>query len=235
MHSTSDLIKFTHTRKYDKFFPELIRKDGEDGLRWYSEDSKLWVPSMTTVISNANEGKFDDWVKREGKEKTDAIKKIATERGTKLHKVIEEYLKNEDITQLDEYHNTMVKWMFNSVKFYLDTRIDMIACQETRMISRKFKLAGTVDLIANIDNELAVADYKNSYREKPEEWLEDYFVQLAGYFLMFSELTGVVPKKLVVILMTQQNEIQIVERRNIRKYAMKLYEYTKKFYADHPQ
>ena len=119
--------------------------------------------------------------------------------------------------------------MFKSAKFYLDTRLDNIYKQETPMYSNRLCLAGTVDLICEVDGELAIVDFKTSAKEKPEEWLEDYFVQLSAYWAMFSEKTGVVQKKLVVFLVGENGDIQIVERRNIMYYLTTLQDYASKF------
>jgi genome maintenance exonuclease 1 len=188
---------------------------------------------MTTVIGAADPDKFKEWEKKKGKERADYIKLCATDRGTKLHKVIEVYLENGDYQSLDEYQEVKIQWMFKSAKFYLDIHFDNIVCQERRMLSRRLGVAGTTDYIGDFTNELTVVDYKGSMKEKPEEWIEDYFVQLAGYWAMFSETTGVVPKKLVVFLMTEQMEIQIVERRNIMYYLEKLRHYVNLFTRQH--
>jgi hypothetical protein len=223
---------FTHNTELHHHF-KTIHRDHKNGMRWYSEDKKLWVPSMTTVISAANPGKFDEWEKKKGKERAEYIKLCATDRGTKLHKVIEVYLQNEDFTALDEWKEVKIQWMFRSAKVELDRRFNNIVCQERRMLSQRLKIAGTTDYIGDVDMELAVADYKGSAKEKPETWLEDYFVQLAGYWAMFVETTGVIPKKLVVFLMTEQMEIQIVERRNIMHYLDKLHHYVNLFQQQH--
>ena len=97
------------------------------------------------------------------------------------------------------------------------------------MKSDKLCLAGTVDLICEVDGELSIVDFKTSAKEKPEEWLEDYFVQLSAYWAMFSERTGVVPKKLVVFLVGENGDVQIVERRNIMKYLTTLRDYADQF------
>lgn len=210
-----------------------IYRQHKNGMRWYSEDKKLWVPSMTTVISAAHPGKFDEWEKKKGKERAEYIKLCATDRGTKLHKVIEVYLENGDYRALDEWKEVKIQWMFLAAKPELDRLFNNIVCQEQRMLSRRLKIAGTTDYIGDVDCELAVADWKGSAKEKPETWLEDYFVQLAGYWAMFVETTGIVPKKLVVFLMTEQMEVQIVERRNITHYLDKLHHYVNLFQQNH--
>ncbi len=46
---------------------------------------------------------------------------------------------------------------------------------------------------------------------------------------MFSERTGVVPKKLVVILVAEDGTVQIVVRRNIMNYLLTLRDYANQF------
>ena len=97
------------------------------------------------------------------------------------------------------------------------------------MFSNRLCLAGTPDLICDFDGELSIVDFKTSENPKPEEWLEDYFVQLSAYWAMFSERTQVVPKKLVVFLVTESGEVQIVERTNPLDYLKTLTHYVDQF------
>ena len=100
------------------------------------------------------------------------------------------------------------------------------------MRSTKLELAGTVDLIAEFDGELSIIDFKTSEREKPEEWLEGYFVQLSAYWAMFAEATGVVPTQLVVFLVAENGDIQIVKKDNPLHYLRILRDYASQF-AEH--
>jgi len=209
-------------------FGDLNRMMNE-GVRFYEVDDQTLYPSVTSVISFISGKKFADWRAKVGNEEANRITKHATTRGTRLHSVFEHYINNEDYESLDEYQVPLIQLMFKAAKFYLDTRLDNIYQQETPMYSNRLCLAGTVDLICEVDGELAIVDFKTSAKEKPEEWLEDYFVQLSAYWAMFSEKTGVVPKKLVVFLVGENGDVQIVERRNIMKYLTTLQDYVSKF------
>lgn len=225
---------FTHSNVYSEKFPTLVREE-VNGVRYYKQEgSDILMPSVTSVIASYDPGKLDWWREREGQEKADRLCRQATDRGTRLHKVIEVYLQNGDYQALAEWQHLGVQWMFQTAKFYLDTRIDMIYEQERRMVSHKLKLAGTTDVICELDHEIAVGDIKGSFYEKDEEYMEDYFLQLVFYWAAFSETTGIVPKKLFVFLITQDGTVQIVERRNIMHYLMKLQKYIDKFFATHP-
>ena len=204
-----------------------------EGVRHYGVDDQTAYPSITSVISFINRDKFTAWRQKVGVEAANAKSKRATTRGTRLHKVFEEYCSNREIESLDEYNVPLIQLMFKAAKPYLDDRIGNIYQQETRMCSRKLCLAGTVDLICDFDGELAIVDFKTSEKEKPEEWLEDYFVQLSAYWAMFSEATGVAPKKLVVFLVAENGDVQIVERTNIMDYLETLKDYVSQFVQHH--
>lgn len=219
---------FTHHEEFRSLFPDL-RRLNEGNIRYYKVDGDLSYPSVTSVISYINAEKFAKWRAKVGEEEANRKTKHATTRGTKLHRVFEVYLQNGDYQSLEEWKSPLIQMMFSSAKSSLDSRLNGIYQQETPMHSDKLCLAGTVDLICEVDNELSIVDFKTSAKEKPEEWLEDYFVQLSAYWAMFSEHTGIVPKKLVVFLVGENGDVQIVERKNIMNYLAKLRDYVSQF------
>ena len=219
---------FVHCDDYKGMFTEIPRLM-EDSTRYYKVSDTVIYPSVTSVISFISRKKFADWRARVGEAAANKKTKHATTRGTKLHKVLEVYIDNGDYQSLDEYQSPLIQLMFKAAKSQLDNRLDTIYQQETNMSSDRLCLAGTVDLICEVDGELSIVDFKTSEKEKPEEWLEDYFVQLSAYWAMFSEKTGIVPKKLVVFLVAENGDVQIVERKNIMNYLTKLQDYVTQF------
>ena len=219
---------FTHCNDYKGLFIEIPRLM-EDSTRYYQVSESTIYPSVTSVISFISRKKFADWRARVGEEAANKKTKHATTRGTKLHKVLEVYIDNGDYQSLDEYQSPLIQLMFKAAKSQLDSRLGTIYQQETNMSSDRLCLAGTVDLICEVDGELSIVDFKTSEKEKPEEWLEDYFVQLSAYWAMFSEKTGVVPKKLVVFLVAENGDVQIVERTNVMTYLKRLQDYATQF------
>ena len=219
---------FTHCNDYEELFTEIPRLM-EDSTRYYKVSETTIYPSVTSVISFISRKKFADWRAKVGEEAANKKTKRATTRGTKLHKVLEVYIDNGDYQSLDEYQSPLIQLMFKAAKSQLDSRLGTIYQQETNMSSDRLCLAGTVDLICEVDGELSIVDFKTSEKEKPEEWLEDYFVQLSAYWAMFSEKTGVVPKKLVVFLVAENGDVQIVERTNVMTYLKRLQDYATQF------
>lgn len=219
---------FQQCDDYRWMFGELNRFLDE-GNRYYKIDGAVAYPSVTSVISFVKASKFAEWRQRVGVETANEITRQATTRGTKLHRLFEVYLQNGDYEALDEFKVPLIQLMFKYAKPYLDSKLNNIYQQETTMYSSRLCLAGTVDLICEVDGELSIVDFKTSKQEKPEEWLEDYFVQLSAYWAMFSERTGVVPKKLVVFLVGENGDVQIVERRNPIDYLKTLRSYVARF------
>ena len=213
---------------YQEHFQELSRRN-IDETRYYEIKGDVIYPSVTSVISFISRKKFADWRAKVGEEAANRKTKRATTRGTNLHSLFEVYLQNGDYKSMKEYDIPLINIMFNGAKQHLDNKLDNIYQQETTMSSDRLCLAGTVDLICEVDGELSIVDFKTSEKEKPEEWLEDYFVQLSAYWAMFSERTGVVPKKLVVFLVTEKGDVQIVERRNPIHYLKILQDYASQF------
>ena len=222
---------FTQIEEYRQMFRQLSRKNVNE-VRMYECGDNAY-PSITSIISFVSREKFASWRAKVGNEEANKVTKQATSRGTDLHLCLEKYLQNEDVKSLDEYKRPLIQFMFNFAKPYVDDRLDNIYQQETTMYSDKLCLAGTVDLICEVDGELAIVDFKTSKKQKPEDWLEDYFVQLSAYWAMFSEKTGIVPKKLVVFLVGENGDVQIVERRNIMKYLIILQDYVDQFVRFH--
>ena len=219
---------FLHSNVYDDLFNDLNRTN-IDGSRYYEVSKGTVYPSVTSVISFISREKFANWRAKVGEEAANRKTKRATTRGTNLHTLTEVYLQNGLYKETKEWKVPLINLMFNSAKGTFDEKIGTIYQQETTMSSDRLCLAGTVDLICEFDGELSVVDFKTSEKAKPEEWLEDYFVQLSAYWAMFSERTGVIPKKLVVFLVAENGELQIVERRNIMHYLKTLRNYVAQF------
>lgn len=230
-------VLFTHTNQYYSKFPGKLEYKWIDGNRWYiDKETGMLLPGATTVISHANKDKphLVKWKERKGEARALQIMKMATERGTKLHKVIEYYLRNKNYKHLPEWEDPKVRWMFQQVRHQLSFRIDNILSQERKMFSRKMAVAGTPDVIGDFDRKLSIIDIKGTGEMKKKEWLEGYWVQLAMYWAMFTELTGKIPSQLVIIMISEQMEVEFFIEKNVMKYLTIAQDYIKMFKDNHP-
>ena len=215
---------FTHI---DLNLPQLTRKS-IDGVRYYNigGENKKSV-SITSVISHYSKEKFAKWRKRVGEEEANIITKRATNRGTDTHTLIENYLLNEELPEVQP----ISEMLFKLAKPTLN-RINNIHCLESSLYSEILGVAGSVDTIAEFDGELAVIDYKTSAKPKPREWITDYFVQTMFYGMALYEMTGISVKKLVIIMTCEDGECVIYEERDLEKYMKLVIQYIKKFVND---
>lgn len=197
-----------------------------ESIRLYQVPSGKWVPSITSVTSFYNRQIFVEWRKRVGEEKANAITKKAKARGTDFHQVCQDYLENKELNW-DDYQ-PLTKFMFYHLKPELD-KINNIHAIERTLYSEYLGLAGRVDCIAEYDGELAVIDFKTSDKIKPEEWIENYFVQETFYAAAYYELTGKVVKKLITLMVTPSGEVKVFDKRNKRNYIKLLVRYIKEF------
>jgi len=204
---------------------ELEKKETH-GIRLYHLPDGQWVPSITSVTSFYNREIFVKWRKRVGLEEANRITKRATARGTDFHQVCQDYLENKELNW-DNYQ-PLSKFMFYHAKPYLD-KINNIHAIERTLYSEYLGLAGRTDCIAEYDGELAVIDFKTSDKIKPEEWLENYFVQEMFYAAAYYELTKIPPVKLITIMVTPGGEVKVFDKRNKNDYIKLLVRYIKEF------
>ena len=141
-------------------------------------------------------------------------------------KVVEVYMRNNEINW-DEFRPA-TQFMFHHAKPYLD-KINNIHAIERTLYSEYLGLAGRVDCIGEYEGELAVIDFKTSEKIKPEEWLENYFVQETFYAAAYYELTGIPVKKLITIMVTPGGEVKVFDKRNKGDYIKLLVRYIKEF------
>ena len=203
-----------------------LEKDDTKEFRLYRLPSGKWVPSITSVTSFYNRQIFIDWRKRVGLEEANRITKKATARGTDFHQVCQDYLENKELVW--ENYQPTTKFMFFHAKPYLD-KINNIHAIERTLYSEYLGLAGRVDCIAEYEGELAVIDFKTSEKIKPEEWIENYFVQETFYAAAYYELTDIPPVKLITLMVTPSGEVKVFDKRNKADYIRLLVRYIKEF------
>jgi len=178
-------------------FPQLLTENVL-GSRMYVAPNGQRYPSVTTVIADYGKEAILEWRKKVGDEKANEISRKATTRGTGVHKALETYLKNEDISGFNMMPN--VKSLFVRMKQELDEKVNNIHCLEDKLYSHNLKLAGTVDCIAEYKGVLSVIDFKTSVRLKKKENIGGYFMQGAAYATMFNEMANLNIEQVVILI-----------------------------------
>jgi genome maintenance exonuclease 1 len=186
-------------------------------------------PSVTTVLSSYNKQAILEWRERVGNEEANKVSGRAARRGTRLHKLCEDYVNGE----LNELKRQLMmpfdKMMFRQVKKLLDENLNNIYCQEQVLYSEKLRIAGRVDCIGEWKGKLSIIDYKSSTKVKEERYIENYFMQCSAYSEMFEWLTGKQIDDIVVVIATEEEIPQVFERKK-KDYIDSLNKYVGEFY-----
>lgn len=198
-----------HHVKLDREVPKL-QQINENGTRYYVTPEGNKYPSVTTVLSAYNRKAIFEWRQRVGEEEANKISQQASSRGTRIHTLCEHYLDNKE----PQFKTPLDIETFRSFEPVLH-RINNIHAQEIRMYSDHLRIAGTVDCVAEFDGKLSVIDFKTARKVKRQEDIENYFMQVTAYAIMFEERFGIPVNRTVVAIAIDNEEPQIfINRRN---------------------
>jgi hypothetical protein len=191
-----------------------------NGKRFYKTPEGFLYPSVTTITSQHGKDKILEWRKRVGEEEANRISTRASNRGTKVHKICENYLNNEEDyarTNPAHIHKTMPDSiaMFKSIQPLLDEHVNNIHALEIPLYSHHLKVAGRVDCIAEYDGKLSIIDFKTSGKLKEESWIKGYFMQCSAYAVMYEERTGIPVSQIVIMIAVDSEHPQVfIKKRN---------------------
>jgi hypothetical protein len=133
--------------------------------RYYRRNGKFY-PSITFVLQIYPKGKqFENWLKQVGFASEYIVKKAA-EDGTKVHELAEKYLLGEELSFLNKHgqpqYDSDVWQMFLKFVEFWETVKPKLVETEVHLFSDELQVAGTCDLIVEINGELWLLDIKTS-------------------------------------------------------------------------
>ena len=183
----------------------------ENGKRLYVTPDGEKYPSVTTVLSDYKKDAIIQWRKRVGEQQANKISTQASRRGTKVHKLCEDYLNNE--STFKDYTPDNVD-MFKSIQPTLN-EIEIVYAQERTLYSHHLKTAGRVDCVGKFRGKPHIIDFKTSNKPKKWEWIDNYFMQGSAYSVMWEEMTGVpIPYIAIIIAVADDSPQVFVENRD---------------------
>lgn len=184
--------------------PEVKTKN-VNRKRFYVTPDGLY-PSITTVLNVRKREGLAEWRKRVGEDVANYIARTAATRGTKVHKMCEDFLNNEEVVK---DNREFLPWcLFQQLKPVLEQKLNNIYAQEAGLWSDKYKVAGRVDCIAEWDGVPSIIDFKTSRSERNDEYNESYYIQAAAYAEMFEERTGTPIEQIVILVVTEDGQVQ---------------------------
>ena len=176
----------------EKYNYQPINRDSIEGKRLYACPDGVWVPSVTTILSATQSeekvASLQKWRDYVGKDKAQAITTEAANRGTRMHKYLEDYAINGQLTP----HGTNP---FSRQSYLMaETIVNYGMINVSEVWGSEIGLyypglyAGTADAIGLHNNEGAIFDYKQSNKPKKREYISDYFLQLVAYSLAHNKI-----------------------------------------------
>ena len=196
-------MTFTHL-----LHPEIpkIKQININGVRYYDTPNGTLI-SITSLLKNFTPEGILEWRKAVGEDVANEVMRAAADRGSKVHKIIENCLSNKPENDLVGNYGELAARMFSQMVPALD-KIDRIRALEKGLYSTRFGIAGRVDCIAEYDNELTVIDFKTSTRKRDER-NETHLVQASFYSLAWEERTGEKVNQIAILTTTEDGKLDV--------------------------
>jgi len=152
----------------------------------YHTKEGILVPGVTTVIAVLAKPALVPWANRLGLQGIEVGKFVDSlaDVGTLTHRIVEAYLKKEDVDYSDYTPNQRKLAETASKKFFEweKKNVFKVIKSELQLVSEKHFFGGTCDIYAELNGKKTLIDIKTSKACYPE-----HFTQCAGYKLLLEE------------------------------------------------
>lgn len=238
----------------------MINTVTKNGMRYYDINNGNLYPSVTSIIGYfSDDTGLQKWRDRVGEVEADRISEFSANRGSIMHQMLEYYF-SDDIFKLDkslklakvksliaeyvkENHFTDAEYLEGQTLFYniynsafLDDVHRVVSLEDTLYSHRFGGYAGRVDMIyANQNNEIIILDFKTANKAKKQEWIDNYFLQIAAYFIAYWEMYHVKPTSCKICISNPNDlypQIFTLNQQDIKKWAGKFLVLVKKFHEE---
>ena len=187
-----------------KFNYKKINRETLDGRRYYVTPTGERVPSVTTILDRTKPAEarqaLAEWRKRVGEDRAQQITTEAANRGTRMHKWLENYVQTGDAgtpgthPESQRSHRMAMKIIESGFK-----NVSEVWGNEVPLYFPEL-YAGTTDCVGVHGGEESILDFKQTNKPKRREWIDDYFLQLTAYALAHNEVHGTKIRKGVVMM-----------------------------------
>lgn len=138
----------------------------------------IWYPRVTAIVSmKAKPGLYKFYGEQESFEAAEAIKSKSADEGTLMHDTVEAILQGQR-PAIPENIKPAVGALFN----FLEHNRVLAHGVEEKVLSKKHRYCGTLDVLADINGQIGVLDIKTSFAV-----FKDYGIQTAAYAEALSE------------------------------------------------
>jgi ATP-dependent exoDNAse (exonuclease V) beta subunit len=197
----------------DLGYQDILCETTEKGRKYVTPQGKQY-PSITTILGKVmSDGWVEEWKAAVGEEAADRVRRVAAQRGERVHSLVESFLDNREIDLRREMPN--VSAAFKSIRPVLEQHVNRIRLQEKPLYSDFLKAAGRVDLVAEYDGVLSIIDIKTSSKVKTADDIHNYFMQETAYAIMFEERTQIPVEQIVTVMAVDfSSPLVFIEKRD---------------------
>ena len=170
-------MKWNKLYKYPNSSRSLI-----EGNRHYDVSNEI-LPSVTTILqatqSEEKAASLARWKSKVGEKEAERVKNEAANRGTAMHQFLEYYIQNKKLLDLTDEGREASSMGQAIIENGLKDLEEIWGSEVTLFYPGLY--AGQTDLCGIYTGRESIIDFKQTNKPKKREWIEDYFLQLAGY------------------------------------------------------
>ncbi len=223
-------------RLIDRYVYPKSTRESIEGLRHYTVDGEeRRLPSVTTVIAQTknkeDKESIERWKQKVGEARAEEIKNEAANRGTAMHKYLEDLIlgqRSMDLTTTGQEAQRMAEII---VDRGLNRCSDIYGVEAVLYYPGLY--AGSCDLIGKIDDKLSIIDFKQTNKPKQREWIGDYFLQMAAYGMAHDAVYNTAIEQGVIMMCSKDGYYQqfVIEGREYREAKHEFLRRLDKFYG----
>lgn len=183
-----------------------------NGARLYQTPDGERLASVTTILEKTKpleaRQALANWRKAIGEQRAQEITTEAANRGTRMHKFLEDYINGKQLNE--SITNPYAKQSLEMAKIVIDKGL----CNVSEVWGSEVPLyfpelyAGTTDCVGLHCGEPSIIDFKQTNKPKKKEHIEDYWLQLTAYALCHNEVYGTNIRKGVILMCSKDYEYQ---------------------------
>lgn len=168
-------------KKVNKFnYIDIHADTSETGRVYYTPDGP--APSVTTILSSIPDQGLLDWRERVGEEEATRLTTEAADIGSKMHDMLEQYLRSGRLITLKEKddNSKLAYRLYNLIRLRGFKGVSEIWGIETALYFSNL-YAGRTDLVGVYKDKPTIIDFKTSNFYRNDEMLKKYKMQISAY------------------------------------------------------
>ena len=222
----------------EKYTYTPFSRENVEGRRLYATPDGNRVPSVTTILDKTKSEEsrlaLANWRRAIGEAKAQQITTEAANRGTRMHKYLEDYVKGEILKE--SVTNPYAQQSLDMAKIVIDKgfpKINEVWGVEVPLYFPGL-YAGTTDCCGVHEGDEAILDYKQTNKPKKREHIDDYFIQLTAYATAHNEVHGTNIRKGVILMCSKDYEYQefILEPKDFDYWQSRWFDRVEQYYRE---